>query len=151
MALDEIDRQIIGELQIDSRISVADLADRINLGPSATSERLRRLRASGIVRRFTIELDPRAIGRQIDAFVDVRFATNYSPGLDFEAPELAAVVEATHLTGRYDLQLRVSATDVAELDRLLEALKDELGAVETNTRLILRTIEGFPRHPPLGD
>jgi DNA-binding Lrp family transcriptional regulator len=56
-----------------------------------------------------------------------------------------SVINAVHLTGPFDMQLRVAARDVAELNELLQALKDDLGAAETNTRLVLNTVEGFPR------
>jgi len=59
--------------------------------------------------------------------------------------DLPSVVNAMHLTGRFDAQLQVLCRDVAELDSLLFVLKDERGAAETNTRLVLSTIEGFPR------
>ena len=58
---------------------------------------------------------------------------------------IRALLDAVHLTGRFDVQLRVMARDVAELDTMLAKLKDEIGAEETNTRLVLRSLDGFPR------
>jgi len=147
--MDKIDRRIIGELQRDGRISATELSDRVALSLSATSERLRRLRASGVIAGFTVEVDPDAVGRPIQALVDVRFPASgrYADGADRDLHQLDAVVDAVHLTGPFDTQLRVAARDVAELDQLLAYLKDEMGVQETNTRLILRTIDGFPRPP----
>jgi Lrp/AsnC family leucine-responsive transcriptional regulator len=147
--MDNIDRRIIGELQRDGRISVTELSDRVDLSLSATSERLRRLRSSGVIAGFTVLVDPDAAGRTIQALIDVRLPASgsYSAGVDAALAELDAVVDAVHLTGPFDTQLRIAARDVAELDHVLAVLKDELGVQETNTRLILRTIEGFPRAP----
>lgn len=144
--MDAIDREILAVLQRDGRITATELAKRIQLGLSATSERLRQLRRSGVILGYTVVVDPAATGRPIEALVDVRLA----PGtrqtiLDETLQGFPAIVDATHLTGRFDTQLRVACADVAELDRLLIALKEDLGAEETNTRLVLRTIEGFPR------
>ncbi len=125
---------------------MTNLADRIPLSLSATSERLKRLLESGVIAGFAAQVDPAHLGRTIEAVIDVRFASgSYNPSLDFDRAEFSGVVDAVHLTGRFDLQLRVVARDVAELDRLLELLKEDLGAEETNTRLILRSLEGFPR------
>ena len=144
--MDQIDRRIVDELQRDGRISVTDLAERLPLSLSATSERLKRILDSGLVAGFTAQVDPERAGRAIQAIVEVRFLPGaYAPDLDFEGDEFAGVVDAVHITGRFDVQLRVMTTDVAELDRLLEKLKDDFGAEETNTRLVLRTIDGFPR------
>ncbi len=146
MVMDALDREILVALQEDGRITVTDLAKRIRLSLSATSERLRQLQQSGVIRGFTVVVDPTAVGRSIETLIDVRL----SPGtdqdnLDETLASFPAVVDATHLTGRFDTQLRVATRDVAELDQLLVRIKDELGAEETNTRLVLRTIAGFPR------
>ncbi|MEM9203298.1 MAG: Lrp/AsnC family transcriptional regulator [Actinomycetota bacterium] len=144
--MDSLDRKIIDELQADGRISVTDLAERLPLSLSATSERLKRLNDSGVITGVHARIDPALAGRTIEALVDVRL----SPGAywvepSFDSAEFDAVVDAMHLTGRFDMQLRVLTTDVTELDALLGRLKDELGAEETNTRLVLRTLDGFPR------
>ncbi len=150
-AIDALDEKLVAVLQSDGRISVTDLAERIPLSLSATSERLKRLIESGVVSGFTAVVDPVLLGRTIHAVVDVRLTPgSYSPTLDLERAEMSGVVDAVHLTGRFDLQLRVVARDVAELDRLLEVLKEDMGAEETNTRLILRSLEGFPRPLPVG-
>jgi len=144
--VDLIDRRIIGELQQDGRMSTTDLAARISLSISATSERLRRLRESGLIERFTVVIDQALAGRTLEAIVDVRLLpTVDSLFVDDAIADLDPVVDAVHVTGRYGYQLRIAASDVAELDELLTRLKDDLGAEETNTTLILRTMDGFPR------
>ena len=145
MAMDVLDREILVALQQDGRITATDLAKRIRLSLSATSERLRQLQQSGVIRGFTVVVDPAAVGRSIETLIDVRL----SPGtdqdnLDGTLASFPAIIDATHLTGRFDTQLRVATRDVAELDQLVR-IKEELGAEETNTRLVLRTIAGFPR------
>ena len=152
--MDSLDRKIIGELQADGRISVTDLAERLPLSLSATSERLKRLTETGVITGFHARIDPELAGRTIEALVDVRLGPGaYSSEPAFDAPGFDAVVDAVHLTGRFDLQLRVMAADVAELDTLLGRLKDDIGAEETNTRLVLRSLDGFPRalRPAAGD
>ncbi len=149
-AMDQIDRKIVGELHNDGRMSLTDLAESLPLSLSATSERLRRLRESGVITGFGVRIDPQATGRAIDAIVDVRLGTGVTAdALDEALRGQPIVTNAMHLTGRFDTQLRVAARDVAELDELLTLLSDHVGAEETNTRLVLRTIAGFPRPAPL--
>ncbi|MEM8709110.1 MAG: Lrp/AsnC family transcriptional regulator [Actinomycetota bacterium] len=144
--MDQLDRKIIGELQQDGRISVTELAERLPLSLSATSERLKRLLDSEVITGFHARIDPELAGRSIEALVDVRLGPGaYARDPDFADPAFEGVIDAMHLTGRFDVQLHVMTSDVAELDRLLEKLKDEMGAEETNTRLVLRQLEGFPR------
>jgi Lrp/AsnC family leucine-responsive transcriptional regulator len=144
--MDTIDRKIIGALQDDGRMSTTELAAHVSLSVSATSERLRRLRESGLIERFTIVVDQSRAGRPIQAIIDVRLEPNVDyDDVDAAIAELDAVVNAVHVTGRYEYQLSVAARDVAELDQLLTTLKTDLGAQETNTMLVLRTLDGFPR------
>ncbi len=146
--MDAIDRQILGVLSEEGRISATELSARISLGTSATTERLRRLTRSSVIRRFTVELDPAAAGRPITAFVDLRLRRDVDKATaDARLPDLDAIVDARHVTGRYDYELRVAAVDIDDIDRLLERLRDEVGADETVTRLVLRTVDGFPRQP----
>jgi Lrp/AsnC family leucine-responsive transcriptional regulator len=59
----------------------------------------------------------------------------------FEAAiaKLEAVIDADHVTGRFDYQLRVACRDTAELDALLRALRLRLGAADTETKIVLRS------------
>jgi len=64
--MDAVDREILALLEEDGRITATELAKRIQLGLSATSERLRQLQASGVIRKFTAVIDPTAVGRTIE-------------------------------------------------------------------------------------
>lgn len=151
MVVDDIDRRIIRHLTDDARMSATDLARAVSMSVSATTERIRRLRSSGLIRRFTIELDRGALGRSIDAFVDVRLRTDATKSAaDAALVDIDAVVDATHVTGRYDYQLALACRDVADLDLVLTELIESMGAEETNTRLLLRRLDGFPRDPSPG-
>ncbi len=83
----------------------------------AIDEELLRLLIAG----FTVVTRAAAMGRSVEALVDVR---------------LAAVLEDVHLTGGTDHQLRVACRDVPELNRLLRGLR-ALGVDGIETRLIL--------------
>ena len=146
--MDAIDRKIITLLIEDGRLSVTELADEVHLSLSAASQRLRRLRQSGAIERFTIRLDSEAVGRPIDALVDLQL-TPGAPwsGIDDALRENPEVVDAVHVTGGFDYQIRVRTRTIPELDQLLQGFKERLGVRETSTRVVLHTVEGFPREP----
>jgi Lrp/AsnC family leucine-responsive transcriptional regulator len=142
---DAIDRTILRELLRDGRISIRDLADRVALSTSATSERVRRLERRGLITGYRAVLAPSVVGRPVDAVVGVRAL----PGADRAALEAwfgaqPCVVDAVHLTGAHDYLLRVRCRDTAELDALLMAMKSDAGVAETETRVVLRTIPVDP-------
>lgn len=139
--VDSIDRAIVKKLRADARISFRDLGEQVGLSANAVAERVRRLVASGTIRRFTAELDPAAHGMRLAAFVDLRLA----PGTAADAFEAAlrtvtGVVSAALTTGSFDYTLRVAVADEAELVTLVEALRAR-GAVETYSRIVLRERE----------
>ncbi|QUQ67242.1 Lrp/AsnC family transcriptional regulator [Kutzneria sp. CA-103260] len=141
--MDAIDRTILGELIRDGRVSYRDLAARVSLSPTATAERVRRLVEAGVIDGFHAEINLAALGRPLQAFIDVRL----SPGVDHGELEagllgLPAVLSGTHVTGRWDYTLTVACRDVAELDELVMALPRGHGVIESNTRLRLRELTG---------
>jgi len=141
--MNAIDRTILGELIRDGRLSFRDLAARVSLSPTAIAERVRRLTEAGVIGGFHAEINLAALGRPLQAFIDVRL----SPGADHSELEagllgLPAVLSGTHVTGRWDYTLSVACRDVAELDELVMALPRGYGVIESDTRLRLRELMG---------
>ena len=148
--MDAIDRKILNLLVADGRASVTDIADEVHLSLSAASQRLRRLRESGAVDRFTIKVGGAAIGRPVDALVDLQLSPGAPwAGIDTALREHLDVVDAVHVTGGFDYQIRVRARSIEDLDDLLRWLKESMGVRETSTRVVLHTVEGFPREPAI--
>jgi hypothetical protein len=71
LRLDEIDHKILARLTEHGRESFAMLGHHIGLSTAATKRRVDRLRHSGVIRRFTAEVEPAALGWTIEAFVEV--------------------------------------------------------------------------------
>jgi len=138
--MDATDREILGELMRNGRISYRDLGAAVGLSANAAADRVRRLRGEGIITGFTATVDPGAAGRGLVALIDVRLAASGTNEV-FETAmgKLEAITDAVHVTGRFDYQLRVACRDTAELDRLLRHLKREGGVSETDTRVVLRS------------
>lgn len=120
--MDQIDRKILRELCNDARLSVAELGRRIGLSPSATSERLRRLESLEFIQGYHADINLKALGFTITAFVRLTCeGTRYKPFLKF-LPTLAAVQECHHLTGNDAFLLKVVLASTTELEDLIEKL-----------------------------
>src|SRR5512147_2456980 len=106
--MDEIDRTILDQLQADSTRTYAEIGAAAGLSASAVNDRLKRLKAEGVIRRLTADIDPAAIGLALLAFVLV--AVNDAPGEGRfrdamrQAPE---VLECHHLTGEFSYLLKL--------------------------------------------
>ena len=140
VALDPIDSEILRLLREDGRISWRDLGAAVGLSANAVADRVRRLRQSGVITGFVALVDPAAGGRNVEALVGVTLKRGVdSDAFAVVASRLEQVTEVLHLSGAPDYQLRVACRDTAELDRLLRQLKTQLGVVETETRVVLRS------------
>ena len=136
--MDEIDGAILRRLRADARISFRDLGEAVGLSANAVAERVRRLVATGTIRGFRADVDPRSSGARLAAFIDLRLSTG-TPADAFEAAlrAMPGVVSASLTTGNFDFTLRVAVADEPALVALIEGLRAR-GASETHSRIILR-------------
>jgi DNA-binding Lrp family transcriptional regulator len=98
-------------VQENSRISNRELAGRVGLAESTTHERVRRLVDSGVISRFTADIDPAALGRPMQALIAVQLrpqsAEVVTRFLDAVVDD-PCVLDATVLSGETDVQIRVA-------------------------------------------
>lgn len=122
--LDEVGRNLLSALQQDARLSYAELGRRIGLSPAATSERLRRLEESGIIKGYRVQLDLEALGLPVLAIVRMSCdGSKYRPFLK-AVQTMERVVECHHVAGGDAFILKVAAGSVRELERVVEKLLD---------------------------
>ncbi len=136
--MDEIDREILSQLKEDGRLSFRDLGEAVGLSANAAAERVRRLVSIGTIRRFSTDIDPKASGARLAAFIDLRLAIG-TPADAFEDAlrSMRGVVSASLTTGNFDYMLRVNVAGEPELVALIEGLRAR-GVAETHSRIILR-------------
>jgi Lrp/AsnC family leucine-responsive transcriptional regulator len=140
VALDPIDSEILRLLREDGRLSWRDLGAAVGLSANAAADRVRRLRRAGVITGFAALVDPAAGGRRLEALVGVTLAKGTdSDQFAIAAARLEPVTEVLHLSGEPDYQLRVACVDTAELDALLRTLRNRLGAIDTETTVVLRS------------
>lgn len=120
--LDSYGRKLLEELQSNSRLSLAELGRRIGLSPTATAERLRQMEETCILRGYTVDIDPEALGLEVTAFIRMRCDGQHYQRLVEFVQALQEVRECHHLTGGDDFLLKVTTTNMGDLEALIEAL-----------------------------
>ncbi|MGQ9909905.1 MAG: Lrp/AsnC family transcriptional regulator [Candidatus Flexifilum sp.] len=138
---DQLDRAILRELQVNGRISVADLARQIHLSPPAVHQRIKRLERAGLIQRYVALVDREAIGWDVMGFVRVSIQPHNRETLDgFRARivDLPEVLECYHTAGAFDLLLKVVVRDHRALEAFLQEHLMTLPGVErVETTLVL--------------
>lgn len=120
--MDGYGRKLLHELQSNARLSVAELGRRIGLSPTATAERLKQMEEVGILHGYTVEIDRECLGLEVLAFIRMScHGQQYHRLLDY-VQTLEEVRECHHLTGGDDLLLKVTTTNMSDLEALIEAL-----------------------------
>jgi len=121
--LDGIDRKILGHIQQDGRMSLAELATKVGLSPSPCLRRIRMLEVAGIILRYVAVLDQVAVGLPVSVFVSVKLERQRQQALDRFAKAVARwpeVLECYLMTGPRDYWLRVVVPDLAAYEMFLK-------------------------------
>lgn len=121
--LDKTDRRIVRELQLNGRLSNAELAERVNLSPSPCLRRVRRLEDSGIIKGYSAQIDRERIGLPVYAFVMVKIEKHSEEVIStFEAAIKVCedIVECHLLTGSHDYLLQVTAESLRGYERFMK-------------------------------
>ena len=122
MKLDHTDKELLKELQANARITNAELAKRINLSPSSTLERVKKLEASGLIDRYVTLLDEKKAGYSCITFVEVTLARHgEAPVENFfnSMLNMKEVLECHHITGQGDFLLKIATRDIPHYDKLI--------------------------------
>ncbi|WP_405020686.1 Lrp/AsnC family transcriptional regulator [Kitasatospora sp. NBC_00070] len=130
-SLDATDWAILTEVQQDGRIAFTELARRVNLSPSATTERVRRLEAARVITGYRAEVDLERTGHPVLAVIRLKYpGTRHEPlrRLLGERPE---ILECLRTTGDDCYVLKVAATSMSHLEELVDALA-QFGSTTTN-------------------
>jgi Lrp/AsnC family transcriptional regulator, leucine-responsive regulatory protein len=115
LSLDRISKRILRELEIDGRVSNAELATRVGLSPSACLRRVQELERSGIIKGYRAVLNQTELGIGCIAYVAVGLCDHTKKSQEaFEnAIEHSPQVRECHnITGSYEYLLRVETTDL---------------------------------------
>ncbi len=139
--MDHIDLKLLGHLQQNAKLSYAELGRRVGLVVSTVNERLKKLQSRGIIRAYVAVVNPKALGLDICAFVQVLMA---EPDLESafveQMDELPEVQECHCITGAFSYLLKVRVRDTAHLETFLRAkIKSLAGVARTETMIALST------------
>lgn len=138
--MDEIDLQILKCLRENSRVNASFIGERVDMSVSAVIERMKKLDSSGVVRKYTLVLDPKLIGLDVLAYVSVslehpKFNGNFEKAVDSNPH----VIECHYITGDFDFLLKIMIESIDALTRTLNDIKAITGVSLTRTLIVLST------------
>lgn len=142
--MDAVDRKILAELQRDGRLTVTELAERVQLSVSPCHRRVRALERSGAIAGYRAHLDATALGLTFEALVFITMTAADRATVDaFEhaVAEIPNIVEAQRLFGDPDYLVRVIANDLPDFQRVYDDHLATLPGVQRlRSTLVMKTL-----------
>lgn len=120
--MDNYDLSILRHLQEDGRISNLQLAEKIHLSPPQTLRRVRALEENKVIRAYTAQVAPEAIGLGVMAFVSLSLDREQYRNVREIEGNLRAfpdIIECHTISGDFDYLLKVVASDLKSLSQFL--------------------------------
>ncbi|WP_066630719.1 Lrp/AsnC family transcriptional regulator [Labilibacter marinus] len=136
--VDDKDEQILNILNKNSRMSFADIGRKINLSPSAIRERVQRLEDTGIIKQYSLQINYRKLGNELEAFMLLRVFPGQLKNVIKNIKNFPEIKEAHRITGSQNLHLKVVTKNQISLQELLDKL---MIYGDTTSFLILSEIE----------
>jgi len=142
--MDAVDRKILAELQVDGRLTVTELAERVQLSVSPCHRRVRALERSGAIAGYRAYLDAKALGLSFEALVFVTMTAADRTTLDAFEQAVAGmhnIIEAQRLFGDPDYLLRVIARDLPAFQQVYDDHLATLPGVQRlSSTLVMKTV-----------
>jgi len=142
--LDAVDRKILSALQKDASQSLDEIARTIGASKTPVWNRIKKLRAAGVIKRTTVELDAEALGFESCFFVLIRTSEHEA---DWQSKFLKAlknrpeVLEAHRLAGEIDYILKVVVPNARAYDTFYQALITEVRVFNVTALLSMEELK----------
>ena len=114
--MDEIDLKLLRLLQKNARTPIKALAGEVRLSSPAVSARIERLEKQGVIRAYTLDLDPLQLGHHILAYIHLDMQPTQKEEFYPFIAACSNVLECNCVTGNYSMLIKVSFASTQELD-----------------------------------
>lgn len=136
--MDQLDRAILTALHYNARTGFGQVGEQIGLSASAVKRRVDRLLADGVIRSFTITVDPLLDGLATEAYVELFCRGNVAPDdLRRILTAVPEVVSAATVTGEADAIAHLRSRDIPSLEQALEQVRKATRVDHTRSAIVL--------------
>ena len=143
--IDDIDRRLLRLLQNDARMSITELAERVNLSATPCARRLKRLEDSGVITGYHTQTDAQKLGYPLAVFIAIsmdRHTADRFEQFEDKIQSFDEVISCSIVTGRTeDYLIKVRVRDMAHYEEfLLHRLNRIEGVAQVHTSFELREV-----------
>jgi Lrp/AsnC family leucine-responsive transcriptional regulator len=149
--MDDLDWKVLALLQNNGRMTYTELARQVQLSVPAVTERVKRLEEAGVIEGYTARINPAAAGYPITAMIGITVQQPAKAKFLKLLGTIAEVLECHHVTGADSYVIRLVATSVGDLERLLQRINlygETRTSIVMSTPLPARALERPNAKPP---
>lgn len=128
--LDDVDKKVLRILKLDSRATVRDIAERLDVSPSTVSRKIRRMELENTIKGYVSIVEDEELGKGSRAVLLVRTSGEYD--LDRVVEKVTGMDDICNVfltMGNYDIILTACATDETELYRMINEIRSAEGVL----------------------
>jgi Lrp/AsnC family transcriptional regulator, leucine-responsive regulatory protein len=137
--IDHVDRMLLALLKQDARRKYSELGAAVHLSAPAVHERVKRLERARVLRRYTIDFDPLALGLALHAFVRIHTSRTSCEELAQALQKFPEVEECFSSAGEEAMLIKVRTATPASLEELLDRVRLIPGVERLLTSIVLTT------------
>jgi DNA-binding Lrp family transcriptional regulator len=139
--MDSVDRRLLALLKHDGRASVTTLAGKLGVSRATVQARMDRLKQSGSIQRFTIDIAHGQAGDVIRAVMLVEVQGNLTRSVIHALRRLPEISDLHSTNGAWDLVGQIETSSLAEFDRTLRDVREIKGILNSETCLLLNSAQ----------
>lgn len=142
--MDDLDKRILQQLQINCRVSFADMSRELDVAEATIRFRVNRLVNSGVITHFTALLDPVKVGMMVSGAILLKIDPAF---LEAATKQLVSFSETQYLfqsTGEYDVVSVIVARDMEHLNDLVKKTKGIIGVKDARVSVTTKFLKFDP-------
>ncbi len=142
--MDEIDRKILRELVENSRMPVSKISLKTGIPDSTISNRIKKLEENNVIEKYTVFINPEAIGVMVTAMVIIQTETENHENVERELPKLDKVSQVYSISGEYDILIKIWAHTLEELNDIITQIRTIDGIDELRELIVMERLKEEP-------
>ena len=146
-AVDDLDRAILQELNVDARRSHREIAERLKVSPTTVGARIERMERDGVIRGYVPLLDDEALGWELSATIGIRISKGKLREVEERLGKDPRAYAIYDVTGDFDALLIGRFRDRRDLDRFVKHALQDPQVERTNTQVVLNRVKEDRRVP----
>lgn len=138
-SLDPMDLKILNLLCVDAKSSFAEMAKKVGLSAPAVHARVKRMEKDGVIRKYTVDVNPASLGLIVTAIVRMQTGANRCREVSREVEKYPEVVECYVVAGEDDLLMKIRTSTPFQVLEVMDRLKQKGLVSRTQTHLVMET------------